>query len=190
MATDFIYLLSSLPLLKLSGEGATTYSAFLDSCAAALSPKEHALLEGLTLQGTPGVIRTEPPELAQWDRWMECMTQIAAIWRAARRHQETPADWRPAREIAPGDVRRLEEALSLKTLWEKQEAWEALQWSHLEELSLAAGYSFGAVVVHALKLRLLEGRLRRSQEEGTRVFEETVAHRLEEATRWRQTVEE
>ncbi len=190
MATDFIYLLSSLPMLRLSGEGATPYRAFLDSCAAAVSPREYAILEGLTLQAPPGTIRPEPPELAQWDRWMECMTQVAAIWRAARRHQEAPADWRPAREIAPGDVRRLEDALSLKTLWEKQEAWEALQWSRLEELSLSAGYSFGAVALHGLKLCLLEGRLRHSQEEGARVFEETVSRRLEEAARWRQTVEE
>ncbi|MGN0866920.1 MAG: hypothetical protein ACI4SG_04510 [Oligosphaeraceae bacterium] len=191
MGSDFIYILSSLPLLKLSGEGAMEYGAFLESCGGMLRARERETLSRLVLEEKPGVVREEPV-LREWDQWLETMRQVSALWRAARRPGESAAaaSWRPRREAYPGDVRRLEAILAMEGLAAKQDAWESLQWSRLEELSLGLGFSFSALVAYALKLRLLESRARRTLASGTRVFEALVASRLEEAVAGRRAVEE
>ncbi len=191
MGSDFIYILSSLPLLKLSGEGAMEYGAFLESCGGMLSSRERETLSRLVLQEKPGVVREEPV-LGQWDQWLETMRQVSAAWRGARRPGDAGAvsSLRPRRESYPGDVRRLEAILAMEGLAAKQDAWEALQWSRLEELSLAHGFDFSALLVYALKLRLLESRSRRTLEAGTRAFEKLVASRLSEAVEGRLAVEE
>ena len=189
MASDFIYILSSLPLLRLSGEGAADYGAFLESCGGMLSPRERKTLEELTLQPLPGTPREEPV-LCRWDQWLSTMRQVAALWRAARTRREASPSWRPRREECPGDVRRLEAILAMEGLAAKQEAWEALQWSRLEELSREHAFDFPSLLLYALKLRLLEQRARRTLEAGTQAFEEAVASRLEEAARGRVSAEE
>ncbi len=192
MGSDFIYILSSLPLLKFSGEGAMGFGDFLDACGGMLSAREKGVLSSLTLEEKPGVIREEPV-LRQWDQWRETMVQVSALWRAARcpgQGMPVASSWHPRREAYPGDVRRLEAILAMEGLAAKQEAWERLQWDRLEELSLGLGFTFPALLVYALKLQLLEHRNRRTLASGTRVFEALVAARLAESQAGRVAVEE
>ena len=73
---------------------------------------------------------------------------------------------------------RLEE----KTAWKREQGWEALQWSKLDELEPLDRFSFDTLVVYALKLQLLETRRSHSPEVGKAVFEEIIKARLAEAS--------
>ena len=84
------------------------------------------------------------------------MINISALWRGQRRKKEFSSDIVPAREVSPADASRFEAILQLPGIAEKQDAFEELQWNCLEELSCQEGFTFDALVLYALQLRLLE----------------------------------
>ncbi|MBP5300142.1 MAG: DUF2764 family protein, partial [Victivallales bacterium] len=79
------------------------------------------------------------------------------------------------------DLRHLEAILEEKTAWKRQQGWEALQWSKLNALEPPMRFSFDALIVYALKLKLLETRRHYSAEAGRSIFEEIIKARLAEA---------
>ncbi|GEM_PF-280409 len=189
MASDFIYILSSLPMLSFEGEGAVDYEAFLDSCKNLVSAKEYAKLAKLTLRPNADQAK-ELPVLASWNHWCTVMSQVIALWRAQRRKSDSALYLHPERETYPDEVRKLEAILLTKGIHEKQDAWELLQWNRLEDLANQEYFNFSALVVYALKLLLLENRRKRTAEAGKGVFEAMVSKHLDEAAANRISVEE
>ena len=189
MATDFFYLLSTLPLLQLNGEGAVDYSAFLASCRRWVSSQEYACLEGLTLAPKADE-ECAVPVLEAWSHWRTAMDNVVAEWRFRRRGGEGAFPRREEREIFPGDVKALQAVLERPGLLAKQQGWEELAWRRLDELAAGESFNFTALVVYALKLLVLSERRRYDVEAGSAAFEKFVSARLDEAAEHRVLVEE
>lgn len=189
MASDFIYILSSLPMLSFEGEGAVDYKDFLETCKSLVTPKEYKKLCELSLR-TKSDKDDGLSVLKVWDHWGTAMNEVIALWRAHRRKTDAALYLHPVREAYPNDVRRLEAILQMKGIHEKQDAWELLQWNRLEELADAEYFNFSALIVYALKLLLLEDRRKRTAETGKAAFEAMVSKRLDEAAANRISVEE
>ena len=189
MATDFFYLLSTLPLLRLDGEDAVDYGAFLASCQGRISQEEYACLEGLTLQ-PQAEEECAVPVLVSWSHWRTAMDNVVAEWRFRRRGGEGVFPRREERDAFPGDVKALQAVLERPGLLAKQQGWEELCWRQLETLASGERFNFASLVVYALKLLVLSGRRRCGVEAGSAVFENLVSARLSEASEHRVLVEE
>lgn len=186
MALDLFYFISTLPGLKSTGEGAPRLADFLVSCRDALSEKEYALLEGLSL--CPPALWHETASgnavVKEWYGWQTAMRNAIVAFRARSLRVEGAKYRREEGEGSGfiGDLKRLMAILEEKTAWKRQQGWEALQWSKLDELEPPLRFCFDALVVYALKLRLLEVRRSYSAEAGRSVFEEILKARLAEAS--------
>ena len=192
MATDFFYFLSTLPLLKLSGEGAPTAAEFLKNCRERLAPAEAALVERLRLvpPAAPEAADLKEPAVRGWYAWQTAMRNCIAARRARARKADAAAWRRQEDGDFTGDVKRLEALLEgAKDARERQEGWEALQWERLEALEGGEYFNFQLVVVYALKVLLLEERRGRSAAAGRARFEELVSAREEEAQGRRRAAE-
>ena len=185
MALDLFYFISTLPSLKSTGEGAPRLADFLVSCRNALSEKEYALLAGLSLCPPAQWHETASGNavVKEWYGWQTAMRNAIAAFRA-RSLRVDAAKYRREEIVnssCTGDLKRLAVILEEKTAWKRQQGWEALQWSKLDELEPPLRFCFDALVVYALKLQLLEVRLGYSAEAGRSAFEKIVQARLAEA---------
>ncbi|MBR4125230.1 MAG: DUF2764 family protein [Victivallales bacterium] len=184
MALDLFYFISTLPSLKNTGEGAPRLAEFRSACRGALTERQCAVLENASL--CPPATQTTGDEgnavLREWYSWQTAMRNAIAAFRAKAVKADPKAYQREA-EVTnhTGDLRRLAGVLEEKTAWRREQGWEALQWSKLDELEPSMHFCFDALVVYALKLQLLETRRRYSSEIGQAVFEEIIKARLAEA---------
>lgn len=187
MASDFIYILSTLPMLKLDGEGAWEYERFLDDCENLVSPREFHILKNLTLYPDAS---HHNHVLNEWRHWMTVMGDMVVKYRAKALGVDPTPYLRSEKDEYPGDERVLESIMSQPGLFAKQQAWEALQWEKLQDLEDESTFTWNALLVYALKLLILQNRRRYEQKAGREAFEGLVSARLEEAAATRVLVED
>ncbi|MBQ4479327.1 MAG: DUF2764 family protein [Victivallales bacterium] len=186
MPLDLFYFISTLPGLKSTGEGAFRLAEFFAACRTALSARDFSLLESLSLC-PPGDWRKAAQGnavISEWYSWQTAMRNAIVSFRARALKKEGAKFLREEGEGGgfTGDLKRLEAVLEEKTAWKRQQGWEALQWSKLDELEPMTHFCFDALVVYTLKMLLLESRRNYSAEAGRKVFEEIVQGRLAEAS--------
>ncbi len=175
MASDYLYFLTALPTLKLSGEGAPAWAEFIQLCKDRLNTREAEVLERLQLLPNQDPQDLDIPVIRQWYDWVTVMGNGVATRRARLLKLDGVSSRRPENDAFPSDSKRLEAVLELSSARLRQEGWEALLWSHLDGISASEGYSFAALIVYALKLRLLERRRKYDAAEGAKLFEELIA---------------
>ena len=190
MASDFFYFLSSLPMLRFSGEGAPEVESFYREVEQRLSGKEAGILRRLRLSPPvePEAGDLEVPVISKWYQWQIVMRNAMAERRGRRLHMEPSRYMRPALDAFPGDMKRLEVALELPTAAARQDAWEELQWSFLEDLEGGCYFDFQAAVIYTLKLLLIAQR-RRDKAVGSAHFEELMSSLLKQAGEHRRIVD-
>lgn len=190
MSSDFFYFISSLPMLRLSGEGAPELPAYFDSAESRLSSSEAAILRRLRLSPSAEMVESdlEVPVIRKWYQWQVAMRNAMAERRGRRLHLEPSRFMRPQEDAFPGDLKQLEAAMDMPTAAARQEAWEELQWDFLENLAGGCYFDFQAAVVYTLKLLLINSR-QRSREVGNARFEEMMSGLLKQATEKRRLVE-
>ncbi|MCQ2397503.1 MAG: hypothetical protein MJ106_07395 [Lentisphaeria bacterium] len=188
MATDFIYILSSLPMLELDGDGAWEYDRFLETCENLVSAKEFSILEHLSLFPDAS---NHNPVLCGWRQWMVVMGNMMVKYRAKHLGVDPKQYLRSGKDDYPGDERVLDGIMSQPGLLAKQNAWEKLQWEKLQELEDEGGaFSWNALLVYALRLLILQNRRRYEQKAGREAFENLVSARLAEAAEARVLMED
>lgn len=189
MASDFIYLLSSLPTLTLTGEGAPAWSDFLQVCRSRLSAAEAGVIERLTLTPAKDAADTDVAVIRKWYEWVTGMRNAVAAHRARLLKRDLAHANAAEDNAEPGDLKRVEAVMELRSARLRQEGWEALLWSRLDELAGSEYYSFAAVIFYALKLRILESRKQYDAAAGSQRFEQLVAARESEALEHRRNEE-
>ncbi len=185
MALDLYYFISTLPSLTFSGEGAPTWVCFEELCKDALTQKQLRILDGVTLCPPPQLHWADKRHaiIHTWYSWQTEMRNLIVLYRA-RLLKSDGGKYQREEDEGTGytsDLRSLEAILEEKTAWKRQLGWEKLQWSKLNELEPLVKFSFDALIVYALKLKLLESRRNYSTEAGKAVFEEIIKARLAEA---------
>ena len=174
MASDFFYLLSTLPMLRFDAPADAPAPADLLALAKArLSAKETRLAESLRLcppRDAEAQACVLPAAIVEWYRWQTCLRNAIAAHRARHLHRAAQPS-RPESDAYPGDVRRIQTSLENPDAVSRQTAWERLQWEKLEELSAKEYYNFPAFLLYLLKAMLLQERRAYHQEEGKQRFE-------------------
>ena len=184
MALDLHYFISTLPSLRSTGEGAPRLAEFQAACRNALSAEQCAVLEGLSLCPPAALPPSSPAVVREWYGWQTAMRNAIVAFRARALKLSDGAKYQREEGAGGhfGDLKRLAAVLEGKTAWKREQGWEALQWSKLDELEPLDRFSFDTLVVYALKLQLLETRRSHSPEAGKAVFEEIIKARLAEAS--------
>lgn len=178
MAGDLFYFLSTLPMLRWGEKPPMSYADFLAGCREALGDAEAVWLARVSL--TPGAA----PATALAARWQEKETflrNVLAEQRASRRRQSAARWLRPTTELSPGERKRIEDAMSQATTWEREQALDQLRWQCLDDLGVGHVFDVTLLEIYALRLRLLEKQQSRQAEPGREAFAALVAAGVEQA---------
>ncbi len=170
------YLVASLPSLELDGKLPWTAAEFLRACENALESEDLAevmmALEGREAQARHGSLR-------RW-HWRETQLRNAvARHRASKLGGEHPSAPREHGEFDVGIERGVSEAMRLSDPLEREKALDLLRWRMSEEMATGEPFGLGAVLGHALKLRLASRWHSMEEQQGRRTIAEMVEKRLE-----------
>lgn len=172
----YYYLVASLPSVELDGKLPWTAAEFLRACENALESDDLAEVM-MALEGREAQSRHE--SLRRW-HWRETQLRNAvARHRASNLGGEYPSIPREHAEFDVGIERGVSEALRLPNPIEREKALDLLRWQMAEEMATGEPFGLGAVLGHALKLRLAGRWHSMEEEQGRRAIAAMVDKRLE-----------
>lgn len=172
----YYYLVASLPSVELDGKLPWTAAEFLRACENALESEDLAEVM-MALEGREAKSRQE--SLRRW-HWRETQLRNAvARHRASNLGGEQLSIPREHAEFDVGIERGVSEAMRLSDPLKREKALDLLRWRMAEEMATGEPFGLGAVLGHALKLRLASRWHSMGEEQGRRAIAAMVEKRLE-----------
>jgi len=154
--SEFIYLISSLPLLREGEPPPFSADDFVRRCADWLSPAELDALTDLQLL-PPDLPPDLPPHpaVAAWHAWeTDLRNRVAGIREAAvqrdpeaDRHEAGPACF-------PGNERIVQEAFAAPDPRERERLLDHARWRRLDDLETSWSFGFDRLCIYKLRLLL------------------------------------
>lgn len=190
MATDFYYLVGSLPLLRLGDAPPLDSAAFLERCRSELSAAQFARLERAALcpasDAAPPVAETEQ----RWQAWETYLRNTVVRVRVARQKLD-PGPWlRPETDVFPSQTREIEEILAKDDPAARELALDETRWRRLDELASGHMFDLDALVIYRLRLLLVEKWTALDDDEGRAHRDRLVADLVEQAHEQRTATEQ
>lgn len=154
MSTEYYFLISQLPLLRLGETAGWTGAAFLAQCREHLAPPRFAGLARAQLApGHPPCCATE----RRWQMWETFFRNCQVRIRAARTNSEAPRWLRPEADAVPSAARAVDEIWSnSRDPAARERALDEQRWHHLDDLSVGHEFDFDALFLYRLRLELAE----------------------------------
>lgn len=179
MAGDLFYFISTLPMLRWGEKPPLAYEDFLAGCREALGEASGSWLSGISLvpDGAP-----QTALAAQWQAKETFMRNVLAELRAGKRRRNAGQWLRATSEMSPGERKRIEDAMGLSSVWEREQALDQLRWQVLDDLGVGHAFDLTVLEIYALRLRLLEKQQSRQPEPGREAFAALVAAGVEQAS--------
>jgi hypothetical protein len=154
MAEFYPYLISSLPMLQFGGKPAFSFDRFIEMCEGLIPDEDLAQVKQCAgdafLQKAPS-----QPALAQWAAFETGLRNELVRLRAVRKKIDAQKYLRPD---GSGDVAMYHIAMNshrIPSLVESEKFLDRERWHRLEELSFGHYFDCDALIVYALKLRIL-----------------------------------
>lgn len=185
MATQYYFLISSLPLLRFGVTPFLSSARFLELVAEQAG---QALAEQLA------AVSLAPEELGRFAAerfWYGMETHIRNYLLRARSQKTTQVDrWRrPEKDVFPSLDHQLHKALGAPNPLERERQLDAIRWELLDEPLIGENFSVDALVVYRLRLLIAEKWQAFSSDQGREVLNALVDQAREEARRVRTLVE-
>ncbi|HRR33829.1 MAG TPA: DUF2764 family protein [Kiritimatiellia bacterium] len=161
-----IYLLSSLPMLRLDAPSAVTPEAFLSACRDQLSAADAAAAEAL-LTGAA----CDHPFVAAW-RDRDTILRNAVARQRARLAGDDASRWlRPASGCDTRIETQVEEAFNQPDPLRREKALDQIRWMIAEELQGPDPLDVKGVFAYAVKLAILARWAALTPEQGQNTFD-------------------
>jgi hypothetical protein len=185
MATQYYFLISSLPLLRFGAAPFLSSSRFLDLVT------EQAGQELADKLATISLAPKEPGRFAAERFWYTMETHIRNYLLRARSRKATQVDrWRrPEKDVFPSLDHQLHKALGAPNPLERERQLDAIRWELLDEPLIGENFSVDALVVYRLRLLIAEKWQAFSSDKGREALDALVGKAREEARRVRTLVE-
>lgn len=167
MAEQFYYLVATLPELGFGERPPLTAAAFLDRCRGVVPAQALEVLEKVSL------FREQPATgLEILDRWhaRDHALRNALVRMRAQRMGTDPARHLRAETIDPEAARAARMAMETESPREADELLDRARWRWLNEFEALHFFDLERLVIHALKLQLLERRWQFNKEAGRKAL--------------------
>ena len=161
---DFYYLMSSLPMLRLGDTPQLSSEQLLEVCADKLSNSELTTLKQLTLLPKADD-STDNSAIKAWNNWETCLRNRLAVRRSSA---DNSADeyLQYENDFFSEIDAVIQEAVALANPLECERHLDALRWRRLDDIESGIAFSFSALCVYMIKLKLLEKWLPRDNGTG------------------------
>ena len=161
---SYYYLMSSLPMLKPSGDMPFSYDSFLEMCASNISETKYNLLKNLTLESTDG------PLVSEWAKFYSVFKAELSFQRNQKlsRPCETPYD------RDDSIVRAVASAIDDENPLDAEKGLLDLQFQKLDLLIGTHSFDDFSLFGYALKLKLIERRSSFNQKSGREELDRMV----------------
>jgi len=146
------YLISSLPFLEFGQSPPWSEDDFLGLVARYVSLADYAIIENLVKDKQPP---EKHPVVEKWNNFEVALRNELARVRAARKRVSFEKYLRLAKEEGPNLSDVVAHALRNPNPIEVEKALDLLRWDFLNQLSFRNCFDLAAIVVYALKLRIL-----------------------------------
>ena len=158
---SYYYLISSLPMLKTSGEMQLDYPAFLAMCKSSVSVSTYRSLEELSVSSDKG------PLLKEWAEFYGVLKQELTYQRKLKLGRPCPVP--VVRDAAA--TQAVTAALAAANPLQAEQILLQLQFSRLDSLTGLHNFDDQALFGYAMKLKLLERQRTFRYEEGKAEFD-------------------
>ena len=172
MPRDYIYFVSSLPLLAFEGELPFFFEAFLRDCSIHLSTDEF-IIAGRIFDNDIEDLHVEDETLQALIDFNRRFQNELAFFRAERAHKD-PVDYlRGPRLGSSFYTEAIHQTAKHANLLEAEKLVDRLKWDVWGDITATSYFSLGNIVVFGLKLKMLEKyqQVLRSSK-GEEIFEE------------------
>ncbi len=152
---NYIYLLSSLPMLHFGAKMPLSFEAFLSLSRRLISEKDSELIS-MTRAASSGNFSHPHPLLKKWCAFETALRNEVVKIRATRKKVD-PAPWlRNDGYDDPYISHRVMNAYRSPSVIERERLLDSERWHFLEEISFGHYFDLEALIVYALKLLILE----------------------------------
>lgn len=171
MAHDYIYFVSSLPMLAFEEEPPFSFDEFLRDCALHLPSTEYTVAKRIFDNDIEGLSVANETLQALIDFNGKFRNELA-FFRAERAHKD-PADYVRGSRLGNSYYAELmHQAAKNTNLLEAEKLIDRLQWDVWEDITVNSHFSLENIVVFGLKLQVLEKYQRIHSSRGQEVLEE------------------
>lgn len=171
----YYYLVASLPSIELDGELPWTPEQFLKACENTLEPSDMMEIR-LVMEGEE--VRSGHPLLRRWHGRETQLRNAVARHRVARLGIEPASAQREHAEFDVGIERGVADAMKASDPLGRERALDELRWGVAVDLAKEEPFGLGAVLGHALQLRLANRWRGMSDERGRLALEALVESRV------------
>jgi hypothetical protein len=153
MAADYVFLLSSLPMLLFGARPPFSFEVFIEKCRGLISDEDLAWV-GKTQGNDPGPV--VQPTLAAYLHFEIVIRNELVRGRAARLKIDPAKYMRPDGYAEPSMAHLAQNAFRAGSLLEGERLLDQARWEHAESLKLGHYFDLDALIVYAIHLRILE----------------------------------
>ena len=155
MASYYIYLISSLPMLHFLSRPPFTFERFLEICKDYIPEKDFFVLSNLAqVQDYTQRIQARPV-IRQWVAYDTALRNELVKVRSSRKHIEATAYLRPEGYVGPSLASVALAAYRNPSIIEAEKFLDEQRWNTLEELAFGHYFDLDFLVIYAYKLLIL-----------------------------------
>lgn len=185
MATQYYYLITSLPMLRFDAPAPFSSARFVQMVAEHAGRKLAEDLDGLDLL---------PSGRCSWAAerfWNERETYIRNyLLRHRTADSVETARWlRPCKEVFPGLDHQIKETLVADSPLERERRLDLLRWQMLDEVLLGREFTADALIVYRVRLLLVEKWQRHAVDKGLKTLDALVDKAITQARAKRTAME-
>lgn len=173
MASYYVYLLSSLPVLVFGMRPPFSFEGLLQRCRQLVSGEDMKIIESSSING----LYENTPDNPTVKKWREFDTELRneLVKIRALRKKADPAKYLRADNAVYLDAAQIAlHVHRIPSLLESEKALDIARWNFLEELNTGRYFDIDSLIIYAHKLLILERWERIAHAQGAGLLEETL----------------
>lgn len=174
MNANYVYLISSLPMLHFNGKPPLPFGRFINLCERFVSQKSLNLLKSVSINGEYDC-RVKQPTLRSWYEFDTTLRNELAKIRSGRRRIDPNKYLRRDGYAQMPIVHLAINAQRNPSVIEAEKMLDLERWRMLEEFCFGHYFDLDFLLIYALKLLILERWERASSADKNRLLEEALA---------------
>jgi hypothetical protein len=156
MPSYYIYLVSTLPMLRFKTSAPISFERFLQTCARFIPLEDLAVLKEVSISGEYDYTKTSAPALKKWHQFDTALRNELVRIRASRGHQDGENYLRRVKYSEPSITHIAISAYRSPSILEAERMLDEARWRALDEFALGHYFDLDFLILYALKLLILQ----------------------------------
>jgi hypothetical protein len=172
MGSAYYYFVASLPHLEFGNPPILSLQTFLSDCERLISPEDYTQIQKALGVDEGEAAPMSNPTTKSWQQFMNALRNQSA-WTRATRAQKDPQPYLKGERAFEADiVQAISAAEKNPNPLEGELLIDRLRWQKLDELCCGHFFDLEALIIYALRLKILDRFEKMDSVRGQQIFEE------------------